>query len=222
MLTFLKLTIIKTPKFLDKIIVKMTFKKPAIQEHEWVKVSYDETKYKKVLKDRWNVYKDEPIQNASELCYTLRKVVNTDPSRISALKDILKQHPKIIVFYNFDYELEILRTFAEQSGVAYSEWNGHKHELIPLKNKEWLYLVQYTAGAEGWNCVDTDTMVFFSQNYSFKTTIQASGRIDRMNTTFPNLYYFHLYSGAGIDGTIKQCLLKKKQFNESKFANRAF
>jgi len=142
---------------------------------------------------RWNVFKKKPIKSVSELCYLLRKVVNSDLSRIEVTKKIIKEHPRVIIFYNFDYELEMLRSLGKELSITTHEWNGHNHEEVP-KTKTWIYLVQYTAGAEGWNCIDTDTILFYSQNYSYKTMVQAAGRIDRLNTPFRDLYYYHLRS----------------------------
>lgn len=203
-------------KIRNSILVNMTYEKKAVKHDLWVKVGYDADRYSKVFKDRWNIYEEAPVKNISELCYTMRKVVNSDERRMEALNHIFEKHPKLIIFYNFDYELELLRKNAESKGICYAEWNGHKHELIPSE-KAWLYFVQYSAGAEGWNCVETDAMIFYSQSYSYKTMHQASGRIDRMNTPYTNLYYYHLFSEAPIDRAIKQCVNKKKDFNEQIF-----
>ena len=134
---------------------------------------------------------------------------------MEALTRILEEHPKAIVFYNYDYELDMLRQI---QGLTIAEWNGHKHEPIPDTDR-WVYLVQYSAGAEGWNCITTDTIVFFSDNYSYKMMRQASGRINRMNTPFKDLYYYHLLSASSIDNGIRNSLAKKKNFNESAFIN---
>ena len=203
-------------KFRDAIVVSMKFDKKAIQQHLWIKVPYNEELYSRVSKDRWNVYESLPIRNKAELCYVLRKIVNSESKRLTKLGDILNEHPKLIVFYNFDYELAALRHFAQSINITSCEWNGHKHEPLP-KTDKWLYLVQYTAGAEGWNCVETDTIVFFSQNYSYRTMVQAAGRIDRMNTPFEKLYFYHLFSDSSIDKSIKACLMRKKNFNEKLF-----
>ena len=204
----------------DDILVTMDYEKPTIPHHCDCTCDYDRTLYRRVMRDRWNPYTDEPIQDVSGLCYTLRRVVNSDQSRIDILSKLAEQHEKAIVFYNFNYELDLLRAFAEHMDIPYAEWNGHKHELIPAKDR-WLYLVQYTAGAEGWNCIETDTLIFYSQNYSYKIMQQSAGRIDRMNTPFSDLYYYHLRSTAPIDLAIRKALANKKDFNESRyFASR--
>ena len=200
----------------NRILVDMDFTRHTIPHHEDVYCRYDISKYKDAIKTRWDPYKNEPIQQASGLCYILRRVVNEDESRQQALLEIFEQHPKMIVFYNFDYELDILKVIYYGNNCEIAEWNGHAHNPIP-QSERWVYLVQYTAGCEGWNCVKTDTIVFYSQNYSYKVMEQASGRIDRLNTPFRDLYYYHLKSRSGIDLAISKALKEKKQFNERKF-----
>lgn len=200
----------------DRILVDMDFKRPTIPHHETVYVDFDRLKYKDIHKTRWNPWENKPIENASEFCYLLRKLVNTDPSRQQEVLDICMTRPRVIIFYNFDYELDILMNLPYDAGVEVAQWNGHKHQPIPEGN-QWVYLVQYNAGAEGWNCIKTDTIIFYSQNYSYKVMEQASGRIDRLNTPFKDLWFYHLKSRSGIDVAISRALMQKKQFNERKF-----
>lgn len=206
----------KLLKLRDRILIDMDFERPTTQHHEDVYCEYDIPKYKEAMRTRWDPYKNEPIQQASGLCYVLRRIVNEDESRQVAVCEIFEKHPKLIIFYNFDYELELLKGIHYGDEVKVAEWNGHAHEPIP-DGDSWVYLVQYTAGAEGWNSIKTDTIVFFSQNYSYKVMQQASGRIDRLNTPFRDLYYYHLKSRASIDLAIGKALREKKQFNESRW-----
>ena len=199
-----------------EILIDMDFRRETVQHHDDIYVDYDIATYKDVIKRRWDIWKDEPIINASGLCYALRKIVNTHESRAVKLLEIFESHRKMIVFYNFDYELEILKNLYYGENVVVAEWNGHKHEPTPTAC-EWVYLVQYTAGAEGWNCITTDTIVFFSQNYSYKIMHQSAGRIDRLNTPFTDLYYYHLKTRSGIDLAIAKALKEKRKFNESGF-----
>lgn len=200
----------------NEILVAMDFERPTEAHHEDVFVRYDISEYKDAMRNRWDPYKNEPIVNASGLCYILRRIVNSDESRQAMVLEIFENHPRVIIFYNFDYELNILKNLAWGDGVAIAEWNGHKHQPIP-KSKSWVYLVQYTAGAEGWNCITTDTIIFFSQNYSYKIMQQSAGRIDRLNTPFKDLYYYHLKTRSGIDLAISRALKDKKQFNETRW-----
>lgn len=192
-------------------LVDMEMTRHTIRHKETIICGYDREKYKQVIKERWDIYENAPIENVSRLCSILRRIGNEDVNRQIALIGLLAEHPKAIIFYNFDYELEILKDILNNRIIA--EWNGHKHEPIPTSD-EWFYLVQYTAGAEGWNCVETDTVIFYSQSYSYKQTEQAMGRIDRLNTPFTDLYYYFLRSNSPIDIAIAKCLENKRDFNE--------
>lgn len=207
----------KLTRLRNQILVDMDFKRQTVAHHDDVYVTYDISKYKDVIRNKWDPYKNEPIINAAGLCYTLRRIVNTDNSRQVALLELFDKHPKMIIFYNFDYELDILKGIYYGEEVEIAEWNGHKHQPIP-DSKSWVYLVQYTAGAEGWNCIKTDTIVFYSQNYSYKVMQQSAGRIDRLNTPYTDLYYYHIKSRSGIDLAISKALKDKKKFNESRWA----
>ena len=202
----------------NRILIDMDFHRDTIPHHEDVYVSYDTTAYKDICRTRWNPWDNKPIENASEFCYSLRKIVNSDEARQVALLKIIENHPRAIIFYNFDYELDILKSIHYGDDFEIAEWNGHKHQEIP-KGDKWIYLVQYNAGNEGWNCVRTDTIIFYSQNYSYKIMIQAAGRIDRLNTPYKDLYYYHIKSRSGIDLAISKALKNKKQFNERKFVD---
>ena len=204
----------------NSILVDMDFKRQTVSHHEDIYVKYDVDKYKTASKTRWDPFKNEPIRDASGLCYVWRRIVNEDESRQVALLELFEKHPKMIIFYNFNYELDILKeVFDGIQGVEVAEWNGHRHQPIP-SGKSWVYLVQYTAGAEGWNCITTDTIVFYSQNYSYKIMLQSAGRIDRLNSPYTDLYYYHLKTRSGIDLAISRALSQKKNFNERKYVEK--
>jgi hypothetical protein len=203
------------------LLVEMPYPRHTVRHEIEVPVEYDRELFRRVALKRWHVYEDRPLKNVPELFLVMRRVVNSDSSRLSAVESLIKSHPRLIVFYNFDYELEALRSLlrtisASKSSVItdlnWAEWNGHKHEPIP-DSDHWVYLVQYLAGAEGWNCIDTDAMIFFSLPYSFKIFEQAHGRIDRLNTPFRDLKYYHLISTSPIDKAIQHALSQKRSFN---------
>ena len=206
----------KLSQYRNQILVHMNATAVNERHHTYLMCDYNKTLYLEIVKHRWNVYENCPIEETGKLCYLMRKVVNSDISRLNQLMVILEDHKRAIIFYNFTYELEMLRELMERLGVKYAEWNGQKHEYLPDGDR-WCYLVQYTAGAEGWNCITTDTIIFFSQNYSYKILAQSEGRIDRKNTPYKNLYYYHLISRAPIDKGILMALKSKKDFNEKSF-----
>lgn len=198
----------------NQILVHMPYVRSTIRHEKTLWCEFDKVKMHKAMVDRWHVFEGRPIRDVAELFLVARKIVNADPSRLRTVRSVLDQHPKLIIFYNFDYELEILRELKEDTNVA--EWNGHKHEPIPDLD-QWVYLVQYVAGSEGWNCVETDAVLFWSLTYSYKIFEQAHGRIDRLNTPFTHLYYYVLKSKSGIDLGISKALANKQNFNESGF-----
>ena len=200
----------------NKILIDMDFKRHTIPHHEDIYVPYDIPTYKEAMKTRWDPYQHEPMKQASELCYVLRRIVNSDESRQIALLELYEKHPRMIVFYSFDYERDILLNLYYGEDVEIAEYSGHAHQPIPTSDK-WVYIVNYTAGCEGFNCIKTDTIVFYSQSYSYKTMLQAAGRIDRLNTPYTDLYYYHIKSRSGIDLAISKALTQKKNFNEGRW-----
>ena len=200
----------------DKILIDMNFHRDTISHHEDILVGYDRFAYKEITRRRWNIFKDKPVENAAEMCYLWRRIVNSDASRMNWVLELQRRHGRVIVFYNFDYERDLLMNIMYDDDVEIAEWSGHAHQEIP-DCEHWVYLVQYTAGCEGWNCVKTDTIIFYSQNYSYKVQTQAAGRIDRLNTPYRDLYYYHLVSKSPIDVAISRAIKNKKNFNESRF-----
>lgn len=203
----------------NRILVDMDFERATTQHHEYIYTEYDKQVYKDIVKHRWNPYQDKPIETPGEFCQCLRRTVSETDSRQVAMLELFEKHSKVIVFYNFDYERELLMNLGYGDGVEIAEWSGHKHQPVPDGDK-WVYLVQYNAGAEGWNCVKTDTIVFYSENYSYKMMEQAAGRIDRMNTTYLDLWYYHLTSKSSIELAVRRALNEKKQFNETRFVGK--
>lgn len=206
----------KLDRLRDRVLVKMNYQHQINTHREDVYCRYDVSAYKDVIKNRWNPYTNEPIINASGVCYVLRRVVNSDESRQVALLELLEDKPRAIIFYSFDYERDILLNLGYGDDVEVAEWSGHAHQPIP-EGEKWIYICQYTSACEGWECIKTDTVIFYSQNYSYKVMTQAAGRIDRLNTPYNDLYYYHLKSRSGIDLAISKALQEKKQFNEQRF-----
>lgn len=201
----------------NEVLVEMPFDMHTERILNWLPVDYDLDAFKRVYKDRWNIFEDRPIRDVAEMFRCARRIVNSDPSRLEMIRKLFKCHDRLIIFYNFDYELEILRTL--ENTVSVYEWNGHvkDHNKDFEDEDRWVYLVQYVAGAEAWNCVKTDAMVLFSLTYSYKNFMQAQGRIDRLDTPFTWLYYYIFVSNSIVDRAIKRSIDRKENFNERKF-----
>lgn len=208
-------------KLRDELYVEMYLERHTTRVDHMVDIDFDLADQRLIYTDRWNKEENRPIKDAGEMMRLLRTSANTHPSRVDALKKIMKDHPRVIVFYNHNPELHVLRTMMTELDIPVAEWNGHNHQPIP-PTERWIYLVQYQAGAEGWNCTTTDTVVFFSLPYSFRAFHQAKGRIDRMNTPFTEMHYYIFKSRAIIDQAIWRALNRKKNFQVSSFVKKAW
>jgi len=206
-------------KYRNMLLVEMPYLKHTERIIEWVECKYDLDLFNLVTKRRWNVYENRPLKDVSEMFRVMRRVVNTDESRTEKLGELLSKHSRVIVYYNFDYELFLLQEWLSATNISFSEWNGHRHEQPP-EGDVWIYLVQYMSGAEGWNCTYSDAICFYSLTYSYRTFEQAQGRIDRMDTPFEKLYYYVFWSDSMIDKSIKNALKHKKNFSERTFEKR--
>lgn len=204
----------------NKLLVRMPMTRTTIRNRQTIFSDYSQEQYKIVLLNRWNIFKDTPIKNASELTHCLRRVVSTDPDRIYNATVIMDITDRLVVFYNYNYELDILKNIAGWLDRDFYQWNGHLHENIPDKDA-WLYFVQYTSGSEGWNCIETNTMLFYSLNPSYRTMEQAEGRIDRLNTSYKDLEYYTLLSKAKIDQDVYKAVINKKNFNAAAWARKS-
>jgi hypothetical protein len=196
----------------NNVLVKMPYRRHTTRVVELLDVEYDQDKMKTVMQKRWNPYEDRPIEQSAEMHQLMRRVVSEHPSRKDALRQVMEKHPRLIIFYNFIYERDMLRELAESEMIPHAEWNGQRHQEIP-DTLRWLYLVQYTAGAEGWECITTNATFFWSQDYSYKRTEQAYGRIDRMNTPFGLLFYYLPMSNSYIDKAVRRAWIEKRDFN---------
>jgi len=212
----------KLEKLKRYILVNMDYIKPTESIYIESLSSFDNDLLNLVFKKRWDPYKKLPIKDISQFCFVSRKVVNSDPSRLSIIKNIIEKHRKVIIFYNFNYELDLLKNGLKNiKNLDFREYNGHVHDKIP-DGEYWAYLVQYLSGAEGWNCITTNVIIFYSLNYSYRIMTQAGGRIDRLNTPYTKLYYYTITSNSFIDKAIKEALNNKKNFNEKKFLKGEF
>lgn len=206
----------KLQRLRRSILVEMPVERHTTRERETVYCDYDRDLYKWVVKNRMDPWTEEPLKDAGGVCRILRKVVSDNDWRSEQAKRILSSNERVIVFYNYNYELDRILAVAESLGLPTAQWNGHRHDAIPAEPR-WVYICQYTSAAEGWNCTSTDTVLFWSLNYSWRVTEQCEGRIDRLNTPYSRLKYYFLESHSSIDEAVRRSLSSKKVFNERAF-----
>lgn len=206
----------KLQRLRRSILVEMRVERHTTRERETVYCDYDRDLYKWVVKNRMDPWTEEPLRDAGGVCRILRKVVSDNDWRSEQAKRILSSNERVIVFYNYNYELDRILAVAESLGLPTAQWNGHRHDAIPAESR-WVYICQYTSAAEGWNCTSTDTVLFWSLNYSWRVTEQCEGRIDRLNTPYSRLKYYFLESHSSIDEAVRRSLSSKKVFNERAF-----
>lgn len=206
----------KLQRLRRSILVEMPVERHTTRERETVYCDYDRDLYKWVVKNRMDPWTEEPLRDAGGVCRILRKVVSDNDWRSEQAKRILSSNERVIVFYNYNYELDRILAVSESLGLPTAQWNGHRHDAIPAEPR-WVYICQYTSAAEGWNCTSTDTVLFWSLNYSWRVTEQCEGRIDRLNTPYSRLKYYFLESHSSIDEAVRRSLSSKKVFNERAF-----
>ena len=206
----------KLQRLRRSILVEMPVEKHTTRVRETVFCDYDHDSYKWVVKNRMDPWTEEPLRDAGGVCRILRKVVSDNDWRSAEAKRILSSHERVIVFYNYNYELDRILAVAKSLGLPTGQWNGHRHDAIPGGDR-WVYICQYSSAAEGWNCTDTDTVLFWSLNYSWRVTEQCEGRIDRLNTPYSRLRYYFLESKSSIDEAVRRALNSKRVFNERAF-----
>lgn len=207
----------KLQNYRKSILVGMHMVRKTERERIDIVAGYNKEKYMWAKNLKRNPDTGKPFKGAGEYTQFARKLVSTSKGRVEQLERLLAFIERPIVFYNYDYERDILLQSITKLGLTYAEWSGHKHQSVPT-GEHWVYIVQYTAGAEGWNCTTTDSMIFYSPNYSYKMMEQAEGRIDRLNTSYTHLKYYFLQSESPIDHSVFNAIKKKKKFNESAWA----
>lgn len=200
----------KLEKLRKELLVDVPYYNPRTRIEREVIVGYDLDGWDRVWKKKWHIYKNRPIKNRAELGIVARKLVNSSEDRLAVARLEAGKAQKLIIFYNLNCELEQLRRLSDEFIVA--EWNGKKHEPLPEGNS-WVYLVQVQAGAEGWECITTNNVLFYSLPYSYRMFEQCKGRIDRLNSPYLELNYTILRSKSPLDWSILKTLKAKKDFN---------
>ncbi|MBL0992197.1 MAG: DEAD/DEAH box helicase [Escherichia coli] len=183
--------------------------------------------YNKLKKSR--LYKDDndlrvELDNSSKLFNSLRQVshgfLNGISKQVSKepferLDAILETHnnERVVIFYNYKWEAEMLKQLLDKLKRPYGEYNGSVKDLKPFKNNDnGVVLAQYKSASTGINdFVISNVMVFNSMPLSSTEYLQAKGRTDRHGQDKTPLYY-HIVPDTPIEKKIFSVVTNGKDF----------
>lgn len=145
---------------------------------------------------------------ARQLC----SMYNAD--KIKAFKDLVDStEDRLIVFYNFNGELEVLKEVLEDKPISIV--NGQERDLTAYENSEdSVTLIQYQAGAMGLNLQLANKIIYFSPPLSSELFEQSKKRIHRIGQSKPCFYY---QLTSGIEYKIYKTLAMRKDYTEALF-----
>jgi SNF2 family DNA or RNA helicase len=138
--------------------------------------------------------------------------------KLKAFTDLLEStDDRLIVFYNFNDELEAMRSVVRKLRKPYSIVNGSQKTLRSYEEcDDSVTFVQYQAGAMGLNLQKSCKMVFFTLSLSSELFEQAKKRIHRIGQEKPCFYYILMCKGS-IEEKILATLEMRKDYTEALF-----
>lgn len=138
--------------------------------------------------------------------------------RYSMIKELLEStNDRMVIFYNFNAELEQLKVICEELDKPISQVNGSVKDLDNFENIDnTVLLVQYQAGAMGLNLQKANKIIYFSLTESSDLFEQSKKRIHRIGTTQPCFYYILMCENS-VEEDIYKSLLLKQDYNDALF-----
>ena len=157
--------------------------------------------YKDFKKDRYLLMKDgtELIGDNSltRILYERQLCGQYHKKKLEAFRDLLNStEDRIIVFYNFTAEMELLRVICTEEGRPVSILNGKTKDLQHYEeDSNSVTLIQYQAGAMGGNFQKSNRIVYFTLPLgkgSCDLWEQSKKRIHRIGQSRTCFYYYLL------------------------------
>ena len=138
--------------------------------------------------------------------------------KLEAFSDLVEStQDRLIVFYNFNEELEQLKRIAEEHERPVSEVNGHVKDLDAYENKsDSITLIQYQAGAMGLNLQKANKIIYFTLPTMSELFEQSKKRIHRIGQKDTCFYYLMVCNGS-IEEEILQTLEMRKDYTDDLF-----
>jgi SNF2 family DNA or RNA helicase len=141
-----------------------------------------------------------------------------NPNKLDRLQELLEStNDRMIVFYSFTQEFELIERLCEKLGKPVSAVNGNSKDLTTYQqDSASVTLVQYQAGAMGLNLQLANKIVYFSLPLSSELFEQSKKRIHRIGQTKTCFYYYLLTTGT-IEHKILEILKQRKDFTDKLF-----
>ncbi len=195
------------------------FKLPA-QVHNIEKVA-NTTYYKKFKKDRLLITNELELvgdTTLNRLLYCRQLASQYNQNKLDKLKSLLEgTENRVIIFYNFDKELELIKSVCKKLNKPISIVNGKCRDLSNYeKFNNSITLIQYQAGSMGLNLQKANVIVYFSLTMSSELFEQSKKRTHRIGQQQTCFYYYLLTEGS-VDEEIYNTLLERKDYTDRLF-----
>lgn len=138
--------------------------------------------------------------------------------KLKAFTDLVEStNDRLIVFYNFNNELEQLKYVCDALERPYSVVNGTDKDLYAYDNFNGsITLIQYQAGAMGLNLQKANKIIYFTPPLSSELYEQSKKRIHRIGQQF-SCFYYNLICTGSVEEKIYKTLEMRKDYTEALF-----
>ena len=194
-----------------------------LPEQNFINVMVDAPKeYKKFMKHDYVRFGDDMEligdTTLTKRLYARQLCSQYNQNKIDALTDLIQStYDRLVIFYNFNDELDILKGICNAQKRPYSQVNGSVKDLSMYDEKDdSVTLCQYQAGAMGINLQKCNKIIYFSLPERSELFEQSKKRIHRIGQSQPCFYYLLMANGT-VDEVIKKTLDMRKDFTDELF-----
>lgn len=138
--------------------------------------------------------------------------------KLQAFKDLLSStEDRVIVFYNFNEELERLKEIIIDLERPFSQVNGHVKDTKAYEEADnSVTLIQYQAGAMGLDFQKANKVIYFTLPLMSELFEQSKKRTHRIGQTRPCFYYILTVKNS-VECRIKETLEMRKDYTDDLF-----
>ena len=193
-----------------------------LPEQVFQKIRVDKSKeYSKFMKDCIIQIGEEELvgdTTLTKMLYARQLCGHFNQDKLTAFKDLLQStEERLIVFYSFNAELQVLKDICKDCDKPVSEVNGHMKDLKAYEDEvNSVTLVQYQAGSKGLNLQKCHRIIYFTLPLSSEDFEQSKKRIHRIGQEQTCFYYLMICKGS-IEERILKTLEERKDFTDELF-----